>query len=318
MAHRLIIPILVVVSLFALAACDIGFLGGGDKETSTANETAPPPTEPITDTASLEPTTTLTPTDTLEPPTPTPEPTTTPTPAIADLDGRTLVVGVDPSYPPMEYVDPQSGELAGLSIDMMHEIGRLINITVDYDTSQPFDTLLETHLAGQFDLVLSTMAVTPDREQQVQFSDPYLVSGQVVSVRQDNTTITSVNDLSPDHVIGVEGGTTGDITLIQMGFAESQIRRYDNLDILFDALAIGNVDAVVADGIPTARYVTHFSEQFKVAGQPFEKQYYAIIVPATDDEVEEAINKALAELESNGTLAALIQKWGLQNVAMLP
>ncbi len=333
MLHRLAVVMLAFILAGLLSACDIGIPGFGKSDGDKAKPAAEQPAEGEgeSEAESTEPTPTATPEaaetetetetePTSDEPTDTPNPTPTPTPRarVADLAGRTITVGSDPSYPPMEYLDPETATLNGFTIDMLNEIAALTNATIQFDTTRSYDMLFDALVAQELDLAASTLAITDERTRMVTFSDPYLVSGQVVAVRQGNTVITSVQDLSQSQVIGVEQDTAGDIFISQLGFPETQIVRYQVLDNAFDGLAVEQVDAVVADGIPTARYTTHFNQQFQVAGQPFNKEYYAIALPPGDTELSGAVNAAIADMKASGTLQALIEKWNLGNVAQVP
>ncbi len=341
MGQRLAVVMLALLLAGMLSACDVGIPGfgkSGDNQAQPAaeqpaegegegesegegegegnaegSESTPTPT-PATEEAATEPAPTRE--ETTDTPNPTPTPTTRA--RVADMGGRTITVGSDPSYPPMEYLDPETATLNGFTIDMLNEIAALTNASIQFDTTRSYDMLIDALVAQELDMAASTLAITDERARMVTFSDPYLVSGQVVAVRQGNTTITSVQDLNPAQIIGVEQDTAGDIFISQLGFPETQIMRYQVLDNAFDGLAVDQVDAVVADGIPTARYTSHFDQQFQVAGQPFNKEYFALALPPGDTELTSAVNAAIAEMKASGTLQALIEKWNLANVAQVP
>lgn len=235
---------------------------------------------------------------------------------VADLGGRTLVVGSDTTYPPMEFINDEQ-EIVGFDVDMMNEIARLINAEVEFVTFPDFDAIFAALANGEFDLVVSSVSITEERDEIIDFSDPYLSIGQVIAVQEDNTTITGVEDLPNAELVGVQGGTTGEQAALEAGVTEEQIRRYPTIDVAFQDLANGAVDAVVADGPPTAEYTSQI-EGIKVVGGPFTTENYAIALQQGDSELQDAINAALQELKDNGTLDQLMEKWNLQDVATLP
>lgn len=236
----------------------------------------------------------------------------------ADLEGRVLTVGSDTTYPPMEFIDDQTREIVGFDVDMMNEIGRRINAEVEFETFPNFDAIFAALANGDFDLVVSSVSVTEERRQIIDFSDPYLSIGQVIAVQQENDTITTVEDLVNAELVGVQGGTTGEQAALEAGVDEAKIRRYDTIDLAFQDLANGAVDAVVADGPPSARYTAQLSDTVKVVGEPFTTEDYAIALQQDQPELKEAVNAALAQMKEDGTLEQLMEKWNLQDVATLP
>ncbi|MEN9934292.1 MAG: hypothetical protein RLZZ387_871 [Chloroflexota bacterium] len=236
---------------------------------------------------------------------------------VADLGGRTLVIGSDTTYPPMEFVD-DNRQIVGFDVDMMNEIGKLINAEVEFRTFPSFDAIFAALANKEFDMVVSAVSVTEERKQIIAFSDPYLSIGQVISVPVGSTTIASVADLTSVELVGVQGGTTGEQAALEAGVPAEKIKRYDTIDLAFQDLANGAVDAVVADGPPSARYTQQLSDKIMVAGEPFTTEDYAIALQQGDEELLTAVNAALAELKANGTLEQLMEKWNLADVANLP
>ena len=236
---------------------------------------------------------------------------------VADLGGRTLLIGSDTTYPPMEFVD-DNRQIVGFDVDMMNEIGKLINAEIEFKTFPSFDAIFAALANKEFDLVVSSVSVTEERKQIIAFSDPYLSIGQVISAPIDNTTITKVEDLTSVDLVGVQGGTTGEKAALDAGVPADKIKRYDTIDLAFQDLANGAVDAVVADGPPSARYTDQLGDKIKVVGEPFTTENYAIALQQGDEELLTAVNAALAELKANGTLQQLMDKWNLSDVANLP
>ncbi len=236
---------------------------------------------------------------------------------VADLKGRTLVIGSDTTYPPMEYVDDQK-QIVGFDIDMMNEIGKLTNAKVQFQTFPNFDAIFAALANKEFDLVVSSVSITDERKKIIAFSDPYLSIGQAITVAASNTTIKGVDDLKSAKLVGVQGGTTGEEAAKKAGVPEAQIKRYDTIDLAFQDLANGGVDAVVADGPPSVDYASKSDGKIKTVGEPFTTEDYGIALQQGDTELLNAINAALKEMKANGTMQRLSEKWNLQNVASLP
>jgi polar amino acid transport system substrate-binding protein len=321
MKHGLRFVSLLTLLLFLLAAC-----GGAQQQAQPAAEgeqtTAPASEE--AETPDEEPT--EAPAETTEAPEEETSAETTEvaetgeedeTSTIPDLGGRTIVIGSDTTYPPMEYIDEETMEIVGFDVDMMNEIAGLININIEFQTFPNFDAIFAALANKEFDVVVSSVSVTEERKKIIDFSEPYLSIGQVITVQNENTTIASSEDLPAAELVGVQGGTTGEEAAKKAGVPEENIKRYDTIDLAFQDLSIGAVDAVIADGPPSARYTAQI-DSIKVIGEPFTTENYAIALQQGDEELKTAINAALEEMKTNGTLQALMQEWNLQDVASIP
>ncbi len=234
---------------------------------------------------------------------------------VADLGGRTLIIGSDTAYPPMEFINDDR-EIVGFDVDMMNAIAELVNAEVQFETAN-FDAIFAALAGGEYDLVVSAVSVTEERDEIIDFSEPYLSVGQVLAVQEENTEIISVDDLSEGVIVGVQRGTTGEQAALDAGIPDSDIRRYDTIDLAFQDLATGAVDAVIADGPPTAQYTEELAG-LKAVGGPFTTEDYAIALQEGDAELQEAVNAALNQLKENGILEELMEKWNLQDVATVP
>src|SRR5512134_2219401 len=95
-------------------------------------------------------------------------------PAVAelpDLGGREVVVVTENAYPPLQFVDPKTGEAIGWEYDAMAEIARRLNFSVVYENSS-WDAMIPGVSAGQYDIGMTGITIREDRAQQVDFSDP--------------------------------------------------------------------------------------------------------------------------------------------------
>ena len=236
---------------------------------------------------------------------------------VADLKGRKLVIGSDTTYPPMEYVD-DTKQIVGFDVDMMNEIAKITNSQVEFRTFPNFDAIFAALANKEFDMVVSSVSITDERKKIIAFSDPYLSVGQAITVAAGNTAIKTADDLKSVKLVGVQGGTTGEEAAKKAGVPESQIKRYDTIDLAFQDLANGAVDAVVADGPPSVSYASKSNGKIQTVGEPFTTEDYGIALQQGDAELLKAVNAALKELKANGTMQKLVEKWKLQTVAKLP
>lgn len=233
--------------------------------------------------------------------------------SVPDLGGRKVVVGTDATYPPMESVDAQSNQIVGFDVDLMNEIGKLANFTPEFQNTG-FDTIFAALQSKQFDAVMSSVTITDERKKIVAFTDPYITVGQVIVTQNDNTTITGAEQLASAQV-GVQTGTTGEeAARTEANVPDSNLRRYQTIDLAFADLANDTIDAVVVDSVPAADYSRQpqYEGKIKIVGEPFTTEDYGIAVQQGDTELLNAMNAGIAQLKQNGTIDQLKQKYNIK------
>jgi len=214
-------------------------------------------------------------------------------------------VATEAAYPPFEMVDENTKELVGFDIELVNAIADKAGFEVEF-ANTPFDSVLAGMATCQYDAAASAITITAERSEKMGFSDPYINAGQVTTVRLENSDITGPADLK-GKTIGVQLSTTGQIEAEKIEGAT--IKPYDTVDLAFLDLANGQVDAVVADYPTTLNYVNKSKDKIKITGEVFTDESYGIAVCKTNTELLEKINKAIAELKADGTIAKLEEKW---------
>ncbi|MEM6446889.1 MAG: ABC transporter substrate-binding protein [Cyanobacteria bacterium J06642_2] len=225
---------------------------------------------------------------------------------VPSLEGRTLVSGVDATYPPFEYVDA-SGKTIGFGVDLADAICERIQCTVEFQTAE-WDGIFDALAANEFDIVLSSATITSERSQVVDFTRPYLRAGQVITVRSDST-ITNIDD-AKSEIVGALEGSTSDLP----GF---DTKTYETLAAAMQGLINGEVAATLGEAIPSLTLVSRdYPGELKVLNQPFTTEYYGIAVPKSAVDVREAFDIAITQLDEDGTLEALATKWKIPGRAI--
>jgi polar amino acid transport system substrate-binding protein len=219
---------------------------------------------------------------------------------------ETVVVATDATWPPMEYVD-EDREIVGYDIDLMRAIAERGGFEVEF-RNVAWDGIFAGLAAGEYDAVISSVTITPEREEQYDFSDPYINAGQIVVVRMESD-ITGPDDLA-GHVVGAQISTTGAFAVQQMEGAE--LSEYDEVGLAFEDLVAGRIDAVVCDTPVAADFALQreeYREALKIVGDPFTDEYYGILVQQGNSDLLEKINAGLDAVQSEGIDEQLETEW---------
>lgn len=228
-------------------------------------------------------------------------------PEFSTLEEGFLTVGSDIPYPPFEF--KKGGQLTGLDIDLITEIADRLGLSVEdriIDTS--FDTIFTQLAGGRYDVVIAASTITPEREEQVNFSDPYYNAQQSLTVNTAESDIKSVDDLGDGDVVGVQSGTTG------KAWAEDnlpdgvEIRSFPEGPDGYTALEAGDVDGVINDE-PTAIAEVATREDLEVVETIDTGESYGIAVDPENEELLDAINQVLAEIIEDGTYEEIFLKY---------
>lgn len=223
-----------------------------------------------------------------------------------------LRVATDASYPPFSAVDA-NGDLFGFDIDLAEALGRRLGVRVEFENIA-YDALLAAVVSGRNDAVISAFAPQPDKLDEAAFTRPYFVSGTVAVVKEGGGRKTeegrSWTDWARGLRLAVEYGAGGDVAARQWArqVASVTVLPKPTAQEALNTLLNGDADAALVDAV-TAYEFLRSHPGLALAGPPVEAEPYAIAVSARSRELLPALNRALAELEADGTLPDLRAKW---------
>jgi polar amino acid transport system substrate-binding protein len=228
-------------------------------------------------------------------------------PAFTTLEDGVLQVGSCLDYPPFETV--KGGKEQGFDVDIVDEIASRLGLTVQWVRAD-FDTIFTAVAGGQFDMVAAAATITDEREQTVDFSDPYFNSRQALVVNTNETPdLASTDDLQSGDVVGVQKGTTGAAwskeNLEPNGI---QIQTFTSATDGLRALEGGAMTAFVADEPFVGDAIKNLPSLKVVQGIDTDEKYGFAFSPE-NPELRDAANIMLAQIIADGTHETIFQKW---------
>lgn len=227
---------------------------------------------------------------------------------LTTVNPGTLTMSTNAAFPPYE-MTADDGSFEGIDIEVAQAIADKLGLELQVD-DMDFDAALLAAQTGKSDMVMAGVTVTPERQNAMDFSDSYANGIQVVIVPEDSD-IASIDDMQ-GKMIGVQRGTTGDLycsdTVENGGFGAENVTPYDNGLTAVQALMNGQVDCVVIDNAPAQEFVAA-NPGLKILDTEYANEEYAIGVAKGNTQLLDAINGALAELEADGTLQSIVDKY---------
>lgn len=235
--------------------------------------------------------------------------------SLPDLGGRTVVVVTENAYPPLQFIDPKTGEAIGWEYDAMNEIAKRLNFKLEIQNTS-WDAMITAVSAGQFDIGMTGISIKEDRKEKVDFSAPYMRSEMFMLVRGDETRFTDAKSFAAfdKGLAGAQAGTTPFYTLVydvlDGNEQNPRITLMETFGATVQALKTGDIDLVLTDGVAGEGYVKASNGGLKLIGEPLGGDDFGFIFKKGSDLVE-PINAAIASMKADGTIAELDKKWFL-------
>ena len=231
-----------------------------------------------------------------------------PTEAAVELElvtEGTLTVCTDSPYPPMEF--EENGEFTGFDIELMRAVAGHLGLETEVVNSG-FDPITSgTALAsGQCDIAAASITITEEREESIDFTEPYFEAEQSLLVKADSG-YTSLEDLAGQR-IGVQSGTTGADYAEENAPGDGEIVSFDNPGDIFVALEAGDIVGVVQDLVVNQGRVIEDDSVAVVATYPTDEQY-GFAAAEGNTEMTGAVNDALQALRDDGTYDEIYEEW---------
>jgi polar amino acid transport system substrate-binding protein len=222
--------------------------------------------------------------------------------------GKILIVGTSADFPPFSFRTP-SDEIVGFDIDVVKEVARRLSLDVDLQ-DKPFGTLIPQIELGQIHAIAAGMTPTVDRAKRVQFTKSYLAGSPLLVVTKSSLpSITSIEDLKGKQVI-VNTGYTADTYMSSL--PDIELLRLPKVTDALTALDYGKADAFVTAAFSIEPYVKEDDTRFSTFKIPETNEENALALSKNlSQEFVQNVQKALDDMEADGTLGALKKKWNV-------
>ena len=227
-------------------------------------------------------------------------------------DWSTIRIGSDATYPPFESQD-SSGNIVGFDIDIMNAICADIKAKCTY-VNQDFDGIIPALLAGKFDVIDSSISITPEREKTIDFTNKYYnTPAAIIAPKDSDLKGVTKADLA-GKTIGVQSSTTH-ATYAEKTFTDSTVKEYPNLDDAKLDLANGRLDAINDDVVVLSQWVdSPDGSCCKVIGtiKPVPEIHgigAGFGIRKEDTDLKDLLNKGIADIRANGTYKQIQDKY---------
>lgn len=224
-------------------------------------------------------------------------------------DSESLIMYTNAEFAPFEYFEGE--KIVGVDADIAQEIAKDLGKELVIEHAD-FDSLIPSLVTGKADFVAAGMTITPEREEEVDFSIPYVESVQNIISKKD-AEISSMEDLKGKK-IGVQLGTTGDLAVTDAINLEdgdlfgsgAEVKTYANALEAAQDLLTGRIDAVVIDKLTAEEIVKNNADALVTVKFGEISEAYGIAVEQGNTELLEAINTTLQKLLDEGKIEEFI------------
>ncbi|CAM2845585.1 transporter substrate-binding domain-containing protein [Paenibacillus sediminis] len=220
-----------------------------------------------------------------------------------------LKVGMMGTYPPYNFLNDKK-EMDGFDADIAKEIAKRLGVKVEF-VAQEFSGMIAGLQAKKFDAVISQMTITPDRQKQMDFTEPYITNEVRIIVRDDNNSITKLEDFKGKK-IGVGLGTNDEAYLrneVLPKVGNFEIKTYDDVNTSLQDLNSGRIDATINNIYALKPIIEKNGFKIKAVGEAIKADKAGIAVRKGNPEFRDALDKALKDMKADGTYNAIFKKW---------
>ncbi len=220
-----------------------------------------------------------------------------------------IVMATNAQFEPFEYID--GTDYKGIDIEISQKIADELGVELEIHDVK-FESVIAEITTGKANFAAAGLSITPDRLENVDFSDEYFSATQSILVMKEGSSVAKPEDLN-GKVVGVQTGTTADTYVTdkdgENNVGVKEVKRYNSFVDAVNDMITGRLDAVVMDDFPANKLVEKNSDKIMKLEDELTGEKYAIAVPKGDEAMKELVNKVLADMEESGEMDELLTKY---------
>lgn len=229
------------------------------------------------------------------------------TEATAASTGDVLRIGTEGAYAPFNYTNAD-GTLGGFDVELANALCVDMQVTCEI-VAQDWDGIIPGLKAGKYDAIVAAMSVTPERSQQVSFTDPYFSNALVFLAKKDSSFDPSNKSDIDSHSIAAQRSTISSQWL-EDTYPKADMKLYDTLSNAFLDLGSNRVDAMISDKLPAIEWLSsNAGSKYALKGDEIDINDNFAIAVRPGDPLQAKINQSLANIKANGTYDKINQKY---------
>jgi len=220
-------------------------------------------------------------------------------------DEGEITIGVKYDVAPFGFKNPRSGNIEGFDVDIGKAIATELGVQAKFIEAIS-DNRIPFLKDGTADLILSTMTINAERDEEIDFSDPYFIARGRILVKKSDTSINGVGDLAGKEVCTVLGSTYED-TLKQQA-PKAKRRLVDTYSECLELIQNGAVAAESTDDVILTGQIIQ-DDSLKLVGEPLTTEPYGAGIKEGDSAFRMFVNEVLEKFKDDGRWAKTYQKW---------
>jgi cystine transport system substrate-binding protein len=217
-----------------------------------------------------------------------------------------LRIAMEGTYPPFNFKDPKTGELAGYDVDVARLVAAKLGLKPEF-VSTEWAAILAGLGAGKYDAIVSQVGITPKRLEAFDFSEPYTYSSPQLIVRKDERAIYATLAALKGKKLGVGQGSVFEQQAKAVPGIE--VRSYPAAPENLQDLAVGRIDAALNDSLMVAYLLSNSKLPIKAGARVGNVERMGIPFQKGNPQFKAAVNKALADAAADGSLKKISVKW---------
>jgi len=238
--------------------------------------------------------------------------------ACASAEGTVFKMGIDAEYPPYSYMG-DDGEYTGYDVEMCAKVCEILGWTQEVVPIN-WDTKLIQLDANEIDCIWSGLTITPERQEQMLFSIPYLANEQILVVMSDSG-ITAADQLA-GKVLGTQAGSSSvDVLDANPELKDSlaEIALSDDFVAALMDLKLGGIDVLLIDSVVGNYYISQQDDPdaFSVLPEVLEAEEYGIAFRLGEQTLADAVSEQLIAMSEDGTLDAIRANWFANDITIV-